>query len=87
MRVIALNTYAEYLGPDQTMIVGRKLSDLERDTLVLCTGRMTAEDIAQEINIIHNNRFSKCSNQELHETVKQIILKLETIFLIAFAKE
>lgn len=87
MRVIALNTYAEYLGPDQTMIVGRKLSDLERDTLVLCTGRMTAEDIAQEINIIHNNRFSKCSNQELHETVKHIILKLETIFLIAFAKE
>ena len=48
---------------------------------------MTAEDIAQEINIIHNNRFSKCSNQELHETVKHIILKLETIFLIAFAKE
>ena len=84
IRVIGLNSYAEYQGPDRTMVLGHELTDRERDTLVLCTGRMTAGEIAAEIA----KRFPEnAADGKPRPSVREIILKLEKLFLVAFARE
>jgi hypothetical protein len=84
IRVIGLNSYAEYQGPDRTMVLGHELTDRERDTLVLCTGRITAGEIAAEVN----RRYPEDPGDgKPRPSVREIILKLEKLFLVAFARE
>lgn len=110
IRLISLNSYAEYQGRDRTQLLGYKLTDLERDTLVLCTGRLTIGEITVEMM----KRHSDMQKTEFHfdpdgtsgmetdryadsivdsedrmseQTIRDIILKLEKMFLVAFARE